>query len=184
MRIFLAGATGAIGRQLVPLLVAAGHDVCGLTRDPAKAVELPQAVIGSAYDADFLREAVAAFAPDLVMNQMTDLPASASEIGPTTNTRIRTEGHGNLLAAAGGARFMAQSIAFPASSPEGVAATAELEQTTLEAGGVVLRYAQFYGPGTYYPDSVPDEPRVQIKHAAARTVELLDAPSGVIVVTD
>jgi hypothetical protein len=141
-------------------------------------------VIGSAYDAEFLREAVASFAPDLVINEMTDLPAAVEDIGPTTNTRIRTEGHRNLLAAAAGARFMAQSIAWPARTPETIAANDELERTTLEAGGVVLRYGQFYGPGTYYPDSVPDPPRVHVATAAARTVELLDAPSGVVEIVD
>ncbi|MFD0586336.1 hypothetical protein [Dactylosporangium darangshiense] len=53
----------------------------------------------------------------------------------------------------------------------------------LAEGGVVLSYGQFYGPGTYNEDP-PADPRVQIDRAAERTVELLDAPSGVIVITD
>ena len=54
----------------------------------------------------------------------------------------------------------------------------------LAEGGVVLSYGQFYGPGTYNEDRIPDEPRVQIDRAAARTGEVLDAPTGVVVITD
>ena len=54
----------------------------------------------------------------------------------------------------------------------------------LDAGGVVLEYGQLYGPGTFYENEVPDPPRIQVEEAARRTVELLDAPSGVIVLVE
>ncbi|MBX6371891.1 MAG: epimerase, partial [Acidothermus sp.] len=61
---------------------------------------------------------------------------------------------------------------------------AEMEALTLDAGGVVVRYGQFYGPDTYYPTTLPDPPRIHIDDAARRTVPLLDAASGVVVLTD
>jgi hypothetical protein len=54
----------------------------------------------------------------------------------------------------------------------------------LDFGGVVLRYGQLHGPGTFYEDELPDPPRIHVDEAARRTVELLDAPSGAIVVTE
>jgi hypothetical protein len=87
---------------------------------------------------------VAAFAPDVVSNELTEMPAAPTNIGPGVNARIRTEGHRNLLAAAGGAKLLVQSVAFPLS---GEVAVAELERTTLATDGVVLRYGTFYGPG-------------------------------------
>jgi uncharacterized protein YbjT (DUF2867 family) len=184
VRVFVAGATGAIGRPLVRQLLAAGHEVSGLTRDPAKAATLPNPVVGDVFDAEWLRDAVASFTPDAVINELTDMPRDASEIDSSVNARIRTEGHRNLLAAAGRAKFLAQSIAVPL---KGAAAAAlqELEQTTLAAGGVVLRYGIFWGPGTYGGDTAPEGvPRVHVEEAARRTVDALEAPSGVIVVTD
>ena len=63
-------------------------------------------------------------------------------------------------------------------------AARDLERQVLEFGGVVLRYGQFYGPGTYYPDERPPAPRVEIGRAAARTVEHLAAASAIIEVVD
>lgn len=184
MRVFVAGATGAIGRPLVRLLLGAGHEVSGLTRDAAKAKSLPNPVVCDVYDAERLREAVAAFAPDVVINELTDLPANRAELTPGANARIRTEGHRNLLAAAAGARVLAQSVAFPLSG-DAAAAVEELERTTLAADGVVLRYGTFYGPGTYHErPPLPAPPRVHVETAARRTVELLDAPSGIVEITD
>jgi hypothetical protein len=59
-----------------------------------------------------------------------------------------------------------------------------LERSVLSEGGVVLSYGQFYGFGTYHEEGIPAEPRVQIDRAAERTVELLGAPSGVVIITD
>ena len=162
MRIFLAGASGVIGVRLVPLLVDEGHSVAGMTRSAQKATgtaaRARSPVVCDVFDADRLREAVGAFAPDLVMHQLTDLPDTADEIPvfAARNNRIRTEGTRNLLAAAQAAeahRFVAQSIAW--TPPAGGDAVAEHERLVLEAGGVVLRYGVFYGPGTYGEDRDP-----------------------------
>lgn len=189
MRVFVAGATGVIGQPLVRRLVADGHVVAGMTRSPGKAELLrglgAEPVVCDAYDAEGLRAAVAAFAPDVVIDELTDLPDEIDRIDAAANARMRLEGHGNLLRAAGGARVLAQSVAWETEG-ETRRGVEELERTTLDAGGVVLRYGYFYGPGTYSDgqDALPPEPRVQVDEAARRTVEALDAPSGVIVVTD
>ncbi|HEY7344604.1 MAG TPA: NAD-dependent epimerase/dehydratase family protein [Gaiella sp.] len=190
MRIFLAGASGVIGRRLVPLLVESGHEVAGMTRTPAKADTLlglgAEPVVCDVYDAGRLGEAVVDFGPELVMHQLTDLPdEEASIAGSNANARMRREGTRNLLAAARAARaarFLAQSVAWDPPG-EGAHAKADLERLTLEAGGVVLRYGRFYGPGTYH-DEPPAPPRIHIDEAARRTVELLDVPSGIHTVVE
>jgi nucleoside-diphosphate-sugar epimerase len=188
VRVFLAGASGAIGRQLVPLLVADGHEVAGTTRSAAK-VELlrglgAEPIVVDVYEAERLREAVVAFGPELVMHQLTDLPQDPRRISDKAadNARVRTEGTCNLIAAAqavGASRFLAQSIAWrlPGEAHEPVE---EHERMVLHAGGVVARYGRFYGPGTYHEDDLPEPPSVHVAEAAKRTVELLDAPSGVV----
>jgi nucleoside-diphosphate-sugar epimerase len=123
MRIFLAGASGVVGRRLVPLLVGAGHQVTGTTRSLEKAEDIARAGAAAAvvdvFDAPALTRAVAAAKPDVVIHQLTDLPdvfdrdrmAAAGE----RNSRIRIEGTANLVAAAraaGARRMVAQSIAF------------------------------------------------------------------------
>jgi nucleoside-diphosphate-sugar epimerase len=190
VRIFLAGASGVIGRRLVPLLVESGHEVAGMTRTPAKADTLlglgAEPVVCDVYDAGRLGEAVVDFGPELVMHQLTDLPdEEASIAGSNANARMRREGTRNLLAAARAARaarFLAQSVAWDPPG-EGAHAKADLERLTLEAGGVVLRYGRFYGPGTYH-DEPPAPPRIHIDEAARRTVELLDVPSGIHAVVE
>ena len=192
MRVFLAGASGVIGVRLIPLLVRDGHEVAGMTRSPGKAAALrelgAEPVVCDVFDAGALAQAVTAFGPELVMHQLTDLPDQAGQIPEfaARNNRIRTEGTRNLLAAAaqaGATRFLAQSIAW--TPPSGGEAVAEHERLVLAAGGVVLRYGVFYGPGTYSgADRVPPPPRIQVDEAARRTVALLTAPSGVVVVTD
>jgi nucleoside-diphosphate-sugar epimerase len=192
MKIFLAGATGVIGRRIVPLLVERGHVVAGMTRSEGN-VEMLRAlgaepVVCDVFDAERLREAVAAFGPDLVMHQLTDLPDDVERIRENggANARIRREGTRNLLAAAAAAgvdRVIAQSVAWTISG-DGAAAVAEMEEMVLAAGGVVVRYGQFYGPGTYHPGEPPTPPRVDIDDAAMRTVELLDAPTGVVTIVD
>ena len=186
---FLAGATGVLGARLVPLLVGAGHEVVGLTRSPGKVGLLEglgaTAVVADVYDAEALAAAVAAARPDLVMHQLTDLPDDPAELPGFTaaNARIRREGTRNLLGAAeaaGARRFLAQSVAWTPQG-DGGAAVAEHEAAVLAAGGVVLRYGQFYGPGTFYPDGPPAAPpRIHVDEAARRTMEVLDAPSGVV----
>lgn len=121
MRVFLTGATGVIGSRLLPLLVAAGHDVTGTPRS-AERVDMVQKaggtpVVVDVYDVDVLTAAVVESRPDLVMHQLTDLPDDVADIPAwaAANSRMRTEGTANLLAAAltaGGARMLAQSIAW------------------------------------------------------------------------
>ncbi|WP_067701770.1 NAD-dependent epimerase/dehydratase family protein [Nocardia jejuensis] len=192
MRIFLAGATGVLGTALVPLLIAAGHEVAGMTRSRGKATLLVDAgaepVVCDAFDAVALTAAVTAYAPELVMHQLTDLPDDPAKIaeGRIANARIRREGTANLLAAAaaaGATRFVAQSVAW-AMTGEGEAAKQFLEQSVLSTGGVVLRYGQFHGPGTYYQDALPEPPRIEIAEAAARTARALELTTGIYELTD
>jgi nucleoside-diphosphate-sugar epimerase len=189
MRVFVAGASGVIGVRLVPLLVAAGHEVAGLTRSPEKVEALrdlgAEPVICDAFDADALRAVVVAFQPEVVVNELTDLPdkpAAANE----ANARMRREGTRNLLAAAkaaGASRLIAQSVAWQLSGDAG-AAVRELERLVLAANGVVLRYGRLYGPDTYYESEKPEPPRVHVEEAARRTVTALDAASGIVEVSE
>ncbi|MGN6663442.1 MAG: NAD-dependent epimerase/dehydratase family protein [Solirubrobacterales bacterium] len=185
---FLAGASGAIGRQLVPPMVAAGHEVAGMTRSPGKAEMLrelgAEPVVVDVYEREELREAVVAFEPDAVMHQLTDLPADPARIAElaAANRRIRTEGTRNLLdaaRAAGAPRFVAQSIAWRLPG-DGHASIDEHERMVLEAGGVIVRYGRFDGPGTYHEHDLADPPRINVEEAARQTLPLLEAPSGVV----
>lgn len=192
MRIFLAGASGVIGVRLIPLLVRDGHQVAGMTRSPGKAAALrelgAEPVVCDVFDAGALVKAVTAAGPELVLHQLTDLPDQSGRIAEFAprNNRIRTEGTRNLLAAAaraGAARLLAQSIAW--TPPTAGEAVAEHERMVLGAGGVVIRYGVFYGPGTYSGSGrVPPPPRIHVDEAARRTVTLLDAPSGVVTVVE
>jgi nucleoside-diphosphate-sugar epimerase len=211
-RIFLAGATGAVGRRLVPLLVAAGHQVTALTR---KSRDLPvDVVVGDVYDRDALMGIVEAAAPDVVMHQLTDLSAGDRD----ANAEIRRTGTRNLVDAglnAGARRVVAQSIAWvyepgeePATEqtpldpdrPGTVDAVRILEETVQEAPEwVVLRYGLFYGPTTWYAQDglVAEQARakalvasrdvnsfVHIDDAADAAVQALDWPSGIVNVCD
>jgi nucleoside-diphosphate-sugar epimerase len=130
MRIFLAGASGAVGRRLIPLLLADGHSVTGTTRSAAKAAELEThgvtPVVLDVFDATALREAVVNSRPEVVIHQLTDLPQVLDPAQMATsrqrNTRLRIDGTANLVAAAhkaGAKRLIAQSIAFAyAEGPE------------------------------------------------------------------
>ena len=130
MRIFLAGASGVIGRRLIPLLLEAGHEVTGTTRSADKAAELKSSgvtpVILNVFDASAIRDAVVSARPEAMIHQLTDLPdvldpARLSE-ALARNSRLRIEGTVNLVAAAqaaGARRLIAQSIAFGyAAGPE------------------------------------------------------------------
>lgn len=120
MKVFLAGATGAVGKQLVPLLVAHGHQVVGATRTAEKAARLRAAgaepVVVDALDRPALVRAVSAARPDVVVHQMTAIGDIRSfkhfDEEFAASNRLRTEGIENLLAAAraaGARRFVAQS---------------------------------------------------------------------------
>ena len=123
MRVFLAGATGVIGRRLLPMLVAAGHEVTAMTRSTERAVALRDAgatpVVCDVFDAEGVRAAMQAAAPAVVLHELTDLPPNIDprkmEEQAAGNDRIRSEGTRNLVAAAvaaGARRVVAQSIAF------------------------------------------------------------------------
>lgn len=122
MRVLVVGATGAIGRQLVPQLLAAGHQVTGTTRSPAKAESLRSAgaepVVLDVLDGGAVGEAVAKAEPEAIVYESTAIPANPSfrkfdqTFGPTN--KLRTVGLDNLLAAAAAQdvpRFIAQSYA-------------------------------------------------------------------------
>ncbi len=184
MRVFIAGATGAIGLPLARALCTLGHQVVGMTRAGAhidRLRELGAAVsYADAFDADAVRRAIEAAAPDVVIDQLTWLPADPAQIVESLpkDTRLRREGGANVLAAAraaGTRRLIAQSRGFFLDAPNGQLAdeTAKLRddapgklgESTLAfrefedkvlaspLEGVVLRYGFFYGPGTWYrPD--------------------------------
>jgi nucleoside-diphosphate-sugar epimerase len=180
MKVFVAGATGVIGRRLVPLLRRGGHEVTGMIRSPEREGALgalgAEPAVADALDAAAVRRALQDCRPDAVIHQLTSLPR---RIDPrklkrdfALNDRLRIEGTRNLVAAAhaaGAPRIIAQSIAFAyAPGPPGtihteddplfldapkpfartLQAVAELERAVLGAGGVVLRYGYFYGPGS------------------------------------
>jgi 2-alkyl-3-oxoalkanoate reductase len=122
MRVFVAGATGALGKQLVPLLVEQGHDVTGMTRTPAKADQIrsmgARAAIADALEPEAVAQVVAEAEPEAVVHQLTAIDPGAfgrsiDKMFTETN-RLRTEGTDHLLAAAravGTRRFVAQSFA-------------------------------------------------------------------------
>jgi uncharacterized protein YbjT (DUF2867 family) len=192
VRIFLAGASGVIGQRLIPRLVQAGHVVGGLTRSPAKTELLShlgaEPILCDVFDREALIQVVRDFKPDVMLNELTDLPDDAGQISEfeALNARIRTEGNQNLIEAArqsGVPKILAQSLAWQLPDGPGARAVAELERSVLAESGVVLRYGQFYGPGTYH-EQPPKEPRVHVDRAAERTVQALNEPTGVIVIID
>jgi nucleoside-diphosphate-sugar epimerase len=167
MRIFVAGASGAIGRRLMPLLLKAGHDVTGMTRISTVARELEAAGVRPAvvdvFDAAALKCTVTDARPEIVIHQLTDLPRVLDEAQLAAayprNARIRTEGTRNLVAAAQAAsarRFIVQSVAFayaPGPEPHAetdplnvadgprvitVRAAADMEQQVLASGMEVV----------------------------------------------
>ena len=133
MRVFVAGATGVIGRALVPALLREGHAVTGMTRSPARAAALERtgaaAAVCDALDAGGLVAAVRDARPEVVVHALTDLPGSFRRLarGTGANNRLRREGTRNLVAAAaraGARRVVAESIAF-LYAPEGEMVKAE-----------------------------------------------------------
>jgi nucleoside-diphosphate-sugar epimerase len=175
--VFVAGGTGVIGRRLVPQLVARGHQVTATTTSPAKLGLLQQlgagGVVMDGLDGVSVGEAVAAARPDAVVSQMTGL--SQAHAGKpnlrkpdrffAATNRLRSEGTDHLLAAAeatGVTNFVAQGVAIFNGIREGgwvkteedplytaaeTIAVEHLEDVVVKAGGAVLRYGGFYGPG-------------------------------------
>ena len=193
MRIYLAGASGVIGSRLVPLLVGAGHVVGAMTRSADRAGRLlsmgAEPIVCDVFDRAELTNAVLSFTPDLLLHELTDLPDEMADLPQKSldNARIRVEGTRNLLDAMAGldqTKIVAQSIAWTQDAGPGADAVAALEHGVLAANGVVLRYGRFYGPGTFYEGELPPSPRVHIDTAAARTLDALTAPSGIVAVVD
>jgi len=177
MRVFVAGGTGVIGRRLVPQLVARGHQVTATTTSAGKLGLLEQlgaeGTVMDGLDAAAVGEAVAAARPDAIVNEMTGLSEAhagkpnlrkAERFFGITN-RLRSEGIDHLLAAAeatGVSHVVAQGHASmngirqggwvkteedPLEVVEGTKAINHLEDVVVRAGGAVLRYGGFYGPG-------------------------------------
>ena len=173
MRIFVAGATGVVGRSLVPLLLRAGHELTCATRSERGMQTLTamgvRPVRLDVLDAVATRAALLAAKPEAVMHQLTDLSAASLE----ANARLRIAGTRSLVdaaRAAGARRIVVQSIAFAYApgaglageqEPLDVAATGPRARTVegvaaLEAAArelpeaLVLRYGLLYGPGTWY----------------------------------
>lgn len=169
MRVMVAGATGVIGRCLVPQLTAAGHEVIGISRAHGAGLLERDGIIRVVKEAQ----------PDAVVHMATAIPARinpkrmAREFEQTN--RLRTSGTDNLIAAAqaaGTRRIIVQGLGYAYEPGTGLAdedaplwrnppreftsslrALAELERLTAEAGGLVLRFGHLYGPGSAYsPD--------------------------------
>lgn len=184
MRIFVAGAAGVIGRQLLPLLTSAGHEVIGTTRSETRSGLIAQSgarpLVIDVYDRDNLHHALAEFRPDVVIHQLTDL----ATFDLAANTRVRVEGTRNLVdaaLAAGTRRIIAQSISWMCVPGEGL--STEDDPLDLDSSGarltsvqgvealetavrdlpewVVQRYGSLYGPGTALEKGSPRAERAR-----------------------
>jgi uncharacterized protein YbjT (DUF2867 family) len=186
MRILLAGATGVLGRAVLPDLSV--HEVAGLTRSPEKLESVrelgAQPVLCDVYDYETLLRVTQRFRPLIVANFLTALSNGSVE----ANSRVRREGGANLLnaaKAAGAGRLVVESVAFPLDGDAAVAVN-ELEQSAREFPGesVILRFGRLWGPGTYYR-APPRPPTIHIDVAGARAARLLvQAPPGTHFVTE
>ena len=182
MKIFVAGATGAIGLPLVRALCTLGHKVTGIARGKRGLDCLHELGAGAftvdAFDPKAVRTAIQTAAPDVVIDQLTSLPANPADVLKSIpeDARLHREGGGNLLAAArelGVGRYILQSKGFYLDAPAGHLAQEDAklrydapgaigesartmgayEDCVLASSpldGVVLRYGFFYGPGTWY----------------------------------
>ena len=202
MRVLVAGASGAIGRVLVPLLIGAGHEVIGTSRT-AEGLDLlhtqgAEAVQLDVFDRDAVLAAVAEAAPHAVIHQLTALSGGSS----ADNARIREIGTRNLVDAAkeaGVRRIVAQSISWAyepgdkparedtpldvnAGAPRSVTigGVLALEQAAAEIDEhVILRYGTLYGPGTWYAPEA-----LVARQLAAGTFKATDGVSSFVEVTD
>jgi len=181
MRVLLAGATGAIGLPLVRVLQTLGHTVAGITRQGKGVDHLKElgaeALCVDAMDRDAVFNAVKNFRPDVIIDQLTLLPANPAEVirSIPADTQLHKIGGSNLLEAAkalGVTRYILQSRGFylhaepgkladesaplrvdaPGVVGESCQVLSDYEDNVVNAGinGVVLRYGFFYGPGTWY----------------------------------
>ena len=191
-RILVAGASGVIGRRLLPELLGRGHQVLGLTRSPANARVIEQlgarALVCDVYDAPSLKAAFEEHAPEAVFHLLTDLPDNPERIGDfaAKNNRVRTEGTDNLLfacASAGVARIIAESVAWDLPG-DGARAVAHLESAVLAMNGTVLRFGQLWGAGTFNRVKPMSGPTLEVELTGRLTVEFLDSPPGTYILAD
>jgi nucleoside-diphosphate-sugar epimerase len=193
MKVFIAGSTGAIGLPLVRALCVLGHQVIGMTRGGRGSERLRE--VGAevsnvdAFETTAVRAAIEAASPDVVIDQLSSLPANPADIIKSipNDTRLHREGGGNLLAAArevGVDRYILQSKGFyldalpgqlahesakfrydaPGAIGDSARTIGAYEDSVLaerSLDAVILRYGFFYGPGTWYrPDGgVADQAR-------------------------
>lgn len=180
MKVMIVGATGVLGRPLVPLLAASGHEVLAASRSarPGAAAGIPGTVTVrlDLLDADAVQRAVAQHRPDAIVHVATAIPdpIDPKRVGEqfAETNRLRTTGTANLVAAAqehGVGRLVAEGLAYayqpgdavrnedaplwanpPRTYAPVVDALRELEERTRAAGGTVLRMGHLYGPGTIY----------------------------------
>lgn len=228
MKVFVTGGTGVIGTRAVPALVAEGHEVTAVTRGDDKAALVrsmgatPAAV--DLFDADVVKAAVAGH--DAVANLVTNIPPMTKAARPSawaTNDRLRTEASRHLVEAAlaaGAERFVQESICFPyldqgdawidedspiehglvfASSADAEGATARFAAAS-GGSGVVLRFAQFHGPGSSHVELFNKIARLRINpfvgsadayssfvhadDAGSAVAAALTVPSGIYNVAD
>lgn len=207
--VFVAGATGAIGSRLTPLLTSRGYRVIALTRAAEKVPGLlgqgAVPIVGNVFDASTLTQMMRAARPDAVIHMLTDLPPGLDpnkmEEGTVRNSRIRSEGTANLVAAAraAGVDYMvAQSIAWayrPSDvrpytedasldtdakgtrgiSMAGVIALEKAVMSTPGLKGVVLRFGQLFGPGTGFDTAAGKTLPLHVDEAARATLLALEA---------
>jgi nucleoside-diphosphate-sugar epimerase len=176
VRVFVAGGAGVLGQRLVPQLVARGHEVTATTTRAGRRELLErlgaEAIVMDGLDRRSVGDAVARARPEVIVHQMTAISGKPDikhfDRWFATTNRLRTEGTDHLLAAArttGVPHFIAQSYASwngireggwikteehpldPTSTGKGAQAISHLEEVVVKAGGAVLRYGAFYGPG-------------------------------------
>jgi nucleoside-diphosphate-sugar epimerase len=181
MRVLIAGATGVIGRQLIPLLAAVDHEVIAVSRSRGGTARLPGVQVHQAdlLDRTAIAKLAADCAPDAVVHLATAIPAAINpkrfDRDMALTNRLRTEGTANLLDAAsetGTTTIITESLAYayepgagladedahlwhkpPREFAAALAALVELEARTRAADGLVLRFGHLYGPGSAYaPD--------------------------------
>ncbi|GGJ06107.1 NAD-dependent epimerase/dehydratase family protein [Paenibacillus hunanensis] len=190
MKIFVAGASGVIGKLLLPQLVEAGHEVIGMTRKEEQKSSIEQAgaraVLADVFDREQMMNVLSHVQPDVVIHQLTSLSGGSS----AENARIRIEGTRNLVDAAKQAnvqKMIAQSISWlyepgktPATEDTAIDLHAAMPRSTTINGvlaleqavqeipkHVILRYGTLYGPATWYAEHGDIAEKVRHKEMAA-----------------